>query len=203
MSRDIHGRRHLTMQLGRALIGAIIGAAVGIGVLVAVYLLFGLDKVWLSIVVALLTGMGVRMMVSTWGHASYLRGAMTGVLALVAYLFGWSVVAQVAQYNARASSLDRPKQVAAAEQPADAGEDAATPAETPPPEKAPDMARRPSGGAPQKATVRRDFSTMDFLWLCIAGLVAYELGRGTAAKPGVVVGEETTPEVPAGSHPDA
>ena len=26
----------------------------------------------------------------------------------------------------------------------------------------------------------QQFSTWDFLWLCIAGLIAYDLGRGTA-----------------------
>ena len=49
------------MQLGKALLGAIIGAALGIGLLLAVYLLFDIDNVWLAIPFALITGLGVRM----------------------------------------------------------------------------------------------------------------------------------------------
>ena len=33
---------------------------------------------WLAIPVAMLTGLGVRMMVNTSGHASYVRSALTG-----------------------------------------------------------------------------------------------------------------------------
>ena len=53
------------MQLGKSLVGAIIGAAVGIAVLVGVHMLTGWDKAWLAILVAILTGLGVRMMVAT------------------------------------------------------------------------------------------------------------------------------------------
>jgi hypothetical protein len=48
----------------------------------------------------------------------------------------------------------------------------------------------------------KNWSTLDYILLCVSALVAYELGRGTMAKP-VVVGEETVTEVPQGAHPDA
>jgi hypothetical protein len=48
----------------------------------------------------------------------------------------------------------------------------------------------------------KNWSTLDYILLCVSALVAYELGRGTMAKP-VVEGEETVTEVPQGSHPDA
>jgi hypothetical protein len=49
----------------------------------------------------------------------------------------------------------------------------------------------------------RGFAPLDFVWLCVSALVAYELGRGTAGKTPVVV-EETETEVPTGPHhPDA
>ena len=82
------------MQFGKSLLGAIIGAAVGIGLLLAVYLLLGIDKVWMAIPFAILTGLGVRMFVSTAGHASYVRGAMTMVIALAGYIGGWYLVAK-------------------------------------------------------------------------------------------------------------
>lgn len=189
------------MQLGKAIVGAIIGAAVGIAVLVAVYLALGWDKVWLALPVAILTGLGVRMMVSTSGHASYLRGAITGVLALGAYLLGWWVVAQVAQ--ARASAASEPRAQVA--QPAETSDEAdETTGEVKSPEAKAQEPVRPRAAAAggQKAQMPKAFSTMDFVWLCVSALVAYELGRGTAAKP-VVVAEETTTEAPTGAHPDA
>jgi hypothetical protein len=203
MSRGNHGRRHLIMQLGRAIIGAIIGAAIGIAVLVGVYLALGIDAVWLAIPVALLTGFGVRMMVSTWGHASYLRGAMTGVLALGAYLLGWWLVAQVATQRANAAADTRIDQKATAEQPAEAGDDVdeTKVAEAPEPAKAP-APSRPAAGAAMRKAIPPGQSPWDYVWLGVAALIAYELGRGTAAKA-VAVGEETTTEVPANTHPDA
>src|ERR1043166_9337125 len=69
------------MQFGKTLVGAIIGGALGIGLLILVYLQFGIDKMWMAIPVAVLTGLGVRMVVATSGHASYLRGAITKAVA--------------------------------------------------------------------------------------------------------------------------
>jgi hypothetical protein len=71
------------MQLGKALVGAIIGAAVGIGMLVAVSVTTGIMGFWLAIPFAIITGLGVRMLVSTAGHPSYARGVLTMLLAMM------------------------------------------------------------------------------------------------------------------------
>src|SRR6185436_2541032 len=94
------------MQFGKTLVGAVIGAALGIGLLVAVYLLFGIDKMWMAIPVAVLTGLGVRMVAATSGHASYLRGAITVLLAMGAYLGGLAITRAVA--NHRAETVAKP-----------------------------------------------------------------------------------------------
>lgn len=189
------------MQLGKALVGAILGAALGVGLLIALYLSpLKLDAVWMAIPIAILTGLGVRMMVSTWGHASYARGALTGVLALAAYLGTW-YLAPLAQ-RAFAKPDERNQKIAAVEQPAETADEGAAPGDVPETAKAPATAPRPSGVATQRAAPPRGFSPMDYLWLCIAALIAYELGRGTAAKPVVVMGDETA--APQGApHPDA
>jgi hypothetical protein len=199
------------MQLGRTIVGAIIGAAIGIAVMVAVYLAFGLDTVWLALPVAILTGLGVRTMVATGGHASYLRGAVTGALALGAYLFGWNVVANFAQHRASAAA-----EATRFEQPADAGdktdedakadEEKAEVEKAEPPKTAPIRPRpRPASGSMNRANAPTSLSTLDFIVLCISALIAYELGRGTAPKVMVTAGEETPPssDVPQGTHPDA
>jgi len=195
------------MQLGRAIIGAIIGAAIGIAVLLGVYLAFKIDSVWLALPVAILTGLGVRMMVATGGHASYLRGAVTGALALGAYLLGGYIVAGVMQQRAssaaEATRIERPaddsKQTAK-----DDAEKADDEGEAPETKVAEAQPRpRPAGGpAMQRGQMPKGFSTFDFILLCGSALIAYELGRGTAAKA-VVVGEETATEVPPNTHPDA
>ena len=184
------------MQLGKALVGAIVGAVLGVGVLVAVYLIFGMDAVWLAVIVAALTGLGVRTLVSTSGHASYARGALTGVLALGAYVGGWYLVAELAQ--ARAAAAPKRAPIAVAEQPADTDEDAEPAGEVPPVEVPRPVERAPSGAAMPKA-VAPGQNPMDYIWLGIAALVAYELGRGTGAKPV----EVTETETPGGAHPDA
>ena len=88
------------MQFGKALVGGIIGAAVGIGLLFVV-IRFS-DRFWLAIPFAIITGLGVRMAVSTAGHASYVRGALTAMLALAAYIGGLTVVTHVTSARANA-----------------------------------------------------------------------------------------------------
>src|SRR3954468_387163 len=106
------------MQFGKTLVGAIIGAALGIGLLIAVYLQFGIDKMYMAIPVALLTGLGVRMMVAGTGQASYLRGAITVLIALGAYLGGLQIATAFA--HKRASDLSKGTVARAdTEQPAD------------------------------------------------------------------------------------
>src|SRR6266480_2980713 len=119
MSRDIGSLEAHTMQLGKTLVGAIIGAALGIGLLLAVFLFAGIDKMWMAIPVALLTGLGVRMIVATSGHASYLRGAITVLIALGAYLGGLAITRAVA--NHRPGIVAKPSQ-AAAVQPGETGD---------------------------------------------------------------------------------
>jgi hypothetical protein len=175
------------MELGKTLVGAVIGAVVGIGILLAAYLLARQQGMWLAIPVALATGLGVRALVATKGHASIVRGAITLVLALLAYMGGWLVVAAVANSMA-ASTPSRPAAQAKAdaakdEPPGDATADA--PADAAPPEQKAVVTRprmAPSRGLP-KATPGNN--PLDFVWLGIAALIAYELGRGTGfAKPG-------------------
>jgi hypothetical protein len=166
------------MQLGKSLGGALIGGAIGIALLVGIHMLTRWDKAWLAILVASSTGMGVRWAASTRGHASYVRGALTAVVAILAFLAWYPIMAQITVRGAAAQPLAANRVVpeAAQEKTADADQ----PAE--PPEETPRAAERPVAdpdALPRPRT--QTFSTWDFLWLCIAGLIAYELGRGTAA----------------------
>jgi hypothetical protein len=186
------------MQLGKALVGAIIGAAIGIGMLIAVYLTLGIDKFWLAIPFAIITGLGVRMLVSTTGHASYARGVMTMIIAMAAFYGGLQVQAKVA--TARANKAPA-KPVITVEETAETDTtDADAPKEeTPPPP--PPLAQPRKVDAPMRPAAPSPGSPWDIIWLAVAALAAYELGRGTGTPTDPV----TTPAepVPTGTHPDA
>jgi hypothetical protein len=190
------------MQFGKTLVGAIIGAALGVVLLIAVYLLFGIDKMWMAVPVALLTGLGVRMVATTSGHPSYLRGAITVALAMGAYFGGLRISQVVATHRAETVSKANLHRAAAEEpgEPGDAKKEEPT-ADVPPVVAPPVMA------APTDGTMRRpavQMSTRDFMWnfisLAVAALVAYELGRGSG---GVPKGTIDAGPAPGGTHPDA
>jgi hypothetical protein len=192
------------MQLGKSLLGAIIGAALSIGLLLVVFLVFHLDAFWLAIPVAIITGLAVRMIAATKGHASYLRGAITAIVALAAYMGGMVLAGVVANQTAK-----KAKEPAASAK-ADAGEGAVADAdktatepgaEAPaPPAAGPKPATRPAGAPQMQKLAVPGQNPLDYVWLAIAALVAYELGRGSGMAP-----RETAPSepVPAGTHPDA
>jgi len=188
------------MQFGKSLLGAILGAAVSIGLLIAVYLLLQRDNVWLAIPFALITGLGVRMLVNTTGHASYARGVMTMLIALAAYIGGWRAVSMIATAKAN-QPLPKPA-VSAETEPADGeAKDEATaeaPADAP---KADQPAATPPRANVAHAPASAFGSPWDVIWLAIAALVAYEMGRGsgTSAAPA----SQATGAMPAGTHPDA
>jgi hypothetical protein len=191
------------MQLGKTLVGALIGAALGIGLLIAVYLLFGIDKMWMAIPVALLTGLGVRMVAATSGNASYLRGAITVVLAMAAYLGGLAVTRAVASHRTDSVSKAHPPRVAKEEasEPGDTKSEEPTAEATP--VKAAPIAPMNHDTTMRSAVPIQPISTWDFISLAVAALVAYELGRGSgmASNDNMVAGPGEP--VLGGTHPDA
>jgi hypothetical protein len=129
--------------------------------------------------VALLTGLGVRSMVSTHGHASYLRGALTALLALAAYAGGTSLYAEVAKNFAGATKAPVSLPVAAPAEEETVAEEGAEEAPVEPVVEPPVVA--PRGGMINKPQLQQQSSLWDFAWLTIAALLAYELGRGSSA----------------------
>lgn len=185
------------MQLCKSLVGGIIGVAVGIGLLLVVYLLSGIDKVWLAIPFAVVVGLGVRMIVSTTGHASYVRGALTMLLALGGYIAGWYLVAQVATARANAPIAKPPASEQKSAEPAPQGD---APAEAAPATPPPPMGEisNPSGMRRPMAA-KGVMSAWDMIFLGIAALIAYEMGRGSGMAPVAAASSEKT--VPADATP--
>jgi hypothetical protein len=184
------------MQFGRALVGAVVGGACGIAAYVGAYFLLGWQHTWFAVVVALLVGLGVRALVATKGHPSYVRGGLTALVAIAAFVGGMLLVVELAKLQAKkASQAARP----VAAQSEDAGSTASESTQSAEPaEVSPQMIERPQAvdGAVGNVRARNELSTWDFIWMSVAALIAYELGRGSAtAAPSATAGENapTTP----------
>jgi len=192
-------------MLGKALVGAIIGAAVGIVLLLVAYRFFEMTDVWLALPFAFVTGLGVRLLGNTPGRSSYVRGALTMVIALAAYLGGGRLVAQVA--TSRANAPIEKKVTPPADASADKSDgETAEEATDEPQDAAPAAAQAPTaapGPVFAKPQMQRAFSTWDFIWLCAAALCAYIMGsEGGRAAAGGMAGQAGEAS-PMGTHPDA
>jgi hypothetical protein len=168
------------MQLGKALIGAVIGSAVGVALILAIYYSFALDHTGLAVLMAVCAGLGVRTLVNTKAHASYLRGALTCVIAILAFAGCKFLIADLAARGAFVKQLKpvvvRPEEEAPAQ-------DALASGPNQPVEERRNAVSQQSSGDVGMTRAKQSFSTWDFILLSVAALVAYELGRGTGASP--------------------
>jgi hypothetical protein len=211
------------MQLGKTLVGAVIGGLVGAAVCVAITKFTGWDKMWLAILVALLTGIGVRLLVDTRGHASYARGALTAILAVAAYFLSFWASTLITTKGAAAREIT----AQAGERPAgnegaaaDAADGEATDEADGETENADDEAANDAEPAAPAATGQRrelasdiprnprpaERSPWEYIALGVAALIAYQLGRGSegprrTAADGTVVRDEEPASVRPGQFP--
>jgi hypothetical protein len=206
------------MQFGRAILGALLGAAVGTAMLMAIYLTTGHDWVWLVIPFAIVTGLGVRLVDSTFGQVSYVRGALTALVAIAGYTGAWACANQVMTVKAHAprpvvvtettsaadEAAEREREADAPRQERDAPAIQRDPTSgdvVPPTESAsppgdaesaeapalPRLASRdqepPSTPTPWRLTTTTQpiYRPFDIACMAVAALIAYQLGRGTAA----------------------
>lgn len=165
------------MGFAKLLLGAAVGAALGIALLVTLEAFAHLELSWIVIVIGILTGLAMRWIGGT-GRASYLRGAVAALVTLATFIGGKYVVASVL------SSMENQGTTAPI---------AADRVENPQGDAAPTgvgaepvlrvMEGRPAGDAMNFDFKRRNISVLDAVWLIVGALVAYELGKGAAAKP--------------------
>jgi hypothetical protein len=197
------------MQLGKSLVGAIIGGIIGIALCIAVTKLSGgWDKMWLAIPVALLTGLGVRWLVTTKGHPSYARGALTAIIAIAAFLASFPIAALITTRGAAARPIDARANAEPANDAADDAADTEDAADAPA-DETPAAAPAREPGAEFTAGMRNqrppERSPWEYVALGIAALIAYELGRGSGiARPGVAedtVGHDEPAPVRPGQYP--
>lgn len=173
---------HEHARLGSTVVGGLLGAA--IGVVMHLVLETGLagtrpyEAIWFALAIGGLTGLGVRM--ANKGHMtrSYTRGAVSGVVALLAILASTFLIAQV---MSRREALNKAKPIAAAQAAAAnaeangaAADAAAEPAAAP--------LQDPAAQAGVAGMIGRPgadkLNPWQFVFMAAGALVAYELGRG-------------------------
>jgi hypothetical protein len=187
------------MGVGPTLLGGIVGAAVGVGLhtlLETGMLGKPIEASWFAIVIGLLTGLGVRQANRTHMERSYLRGALSGLIALGAIYGSTVVIAEVAKRRDKAMVT---KPAAAAGETDEASEDAtdgdeATTAEAETPAADADRTMNPALAGGVVGNPRAgDLNPWQFVFMALGALVAYEFGRGAGApKPAEPV--DTTPQ---------
>jgi hypothetical protein len=181
-------------------LGGVVGAAVGVAlhtVLETGMLGKPVEASWFAIVIGLLTGLGVRQANRTHMERSYLRGALSGLIALAA-IYGSTVV--IAEVMKKRDQAMKTKPAAAAdgavEKEGDATKRDETPtaeAETPAEETDRTMNPALAGGVVGNPRAG-DFNPWQFVFMAIGALVAYELGRGVGAPKGGAPADATPPE---------
>jgi hypothetical protein len=185
------------MGVGPTLLGGIVGAAVGVAlhtVLETGMLGRPVEASWFAIIIGLLTGLGVRQANRTHMERSYLRGAISGVIALAA-IYGSTAVIALVMKNRDQAIVSKPTASAdgAEESADDAESDATATAEVETPTEENDRSINPAFAGGVVGNPRAgDLNPWQFVFMALGTLVAYEFGRGVGA-PKVVEPTDSTP----------
>lgn len=188
------------MGVGPTLLGGIVGAAVGVGLhtlLETGMLGKPIEASWFAIVIGLLTGLGVRQANRTHMERSYLRGAISGIIALAAIYGSTVLIAEVAKKRDKAVAA-KPTATAGesdevSDDAADGDEAAVAEAETPAADADRTMNPALAGGVVGNPRAG-DLNPWQFVFMALGALVAYEFGRGVGAPKPVEPVDATPPE---------
>lgn len=185
------------MGIGPTLLGGIIGAAVGVGMhtLLETGLLGKpIEASWFAVIIGLLTGVGVRQANRQHMERSYLRGAISGIVALAA-IYGSTVIIAEIMKKRDVSIAAKPPAAAVDDEAGDEGEasdGAAASADEPAEESADESQNSALAGMGTMQTRASDLNPWQFVWMALGALVAYEFGRGAGA-PKVAEPTDTSP----------
>lgn len=166
-------------------ISAVVATAAWMGIELAAHSEYG----WMAWGVGLITGLGVHGARSARSGNKFFRGAVAALLALAAivgvnYVGKAAILKYLNKDVANAVAIDQ--QAAQAE---DAEEKPSTPTSR---VDEPDQPERIGGGQLGLARPRSKPKSMDMVWLCLAGLTAYIVGKGRDEV--AIVDQEPAPE---------
>jgi|GEM_PF-1280464 len=162
------------------LLGGILAGVLGAAVWVAIEYTTQREFAWMAWPVGLLVGWGVHKSAATDARGGTLRGALAALLALAAVLgAGWSKAEIMTKKAAGAATSAVTLKIIETE--ADGQKKAVETVET---DAAPLDFGAPDTGllhGTLESKPRSAFEDMDMLWLCLAALTAYVVGKGTGA----------------------
>lgn len=189
------------MGVGPTLLGGVVGAAVGVGLhtlLETGMLGKPVEASWFAIVIGLLTGLGVRQANRTHMERSYLRGAISGIIALAAIYGSTVLIAEIMKKRDLAVAT-KPAAAATAEASEENGDEpsdvtATADAETPTDEPAERSLNPALGDANVVGARAGDINPWQFVFMALGALVAYEFGRGAGAPKTAEPTDATPPE---------
>ncbi|MEM9186058.1 MAG: hypothetical protein AAGB00_06120 [Planctomycetota bacterium] len=197
------------MNFGESVVGALVGAVVGAGAHIGIELALG-EATWFPLVTGLLTGIGVRQLDSSVTQsASYLRGAVAAIIALVG-IFGGVQSASYLKMSRLQAELEsippRPEPEPLGEETADdAEEPAATDAEAVA-DPAPATAGPAVAGGTESAPPigpADGFSVWNFVMIGVGAFFAYELARGSVPASQTANSREEESSAAADADPQA
>jgi hypothetical protein len=137
-------------------------------------------------------------MVSTKGHASYLRGAVTALVAIVAFVGGNIVVAQVARSQMAADAAKPMRAAPLAERETEGAAETTAEATAEPATEELEIRRSAApAGVGVRGPLKASYTWPDFILLSLATLIAYELGRGSGTSPAATTTHPEAPGAPA------
>lgn len=187
------------MGVGPTLLGGVVGAAVGVGLhtLLETGLLGKpVEASWFAVIIGLLTGVGVRQANRLHMERSYLRGAISGIVALAA-IYGSTVIIAEIMKKRDVSIAAKPAAAAVDEEAEGEGEaaDGAAAAGDEPAEETADSSQNSGlAGMGTMQTRASDLNPWQFVWMALGALVAYEFGRGAGAPKVAAPADATPPE---------
>jgi hypothetical protein len=162
----------------RVLLGGIIGATVAVAAWLGLEHVTQMNLGWLSCGVGVITGYCVHRAAGPNSGGSFVRGGLSVVLALVAIVGGQQIYAKVMEANAdKALAVVVASETAAEKAQDDTAENSIVPSQ----QSTPIDERRPANvgtGPVSMPTLRKTISEWDMLWMCLAALAAYIVGKG-------------------------
>ena len=162
----------------KILFGGIIGAAVAVAVWLGLEHVTQMDLGWLACGVGVITGYCVHRAAGPNSGGSFVRGGLSVLLALVAIVGGRQVYAKVMEAITDKASVmivaSEPGAIKALDD--TSGDSTVTSQRSSPLEE---RQTAPVGMGPiSKPSLKRSFSEWDMLWMCLAALAAYIVGKG-------------------------
>ncbi|MCA9238264.1 MAG: hypothetical protein KDA44_22480 [Planctomycetales bacterium] len=173
--------------MGQTIIGGVIGALVGLAAYIGLEIGLESEYSWFAIVVGLLTGLGVRQLNTSAAmhHPSYLRGAISGLIALAAIAGAPSVKAMVMSRTVDKEPAKPTVKKQDAETDEEAADGAAAAADVEEPDVPERVAAAPMAGG-NAAVPGGEFDVMQGVFMALGAFVAYEFARGSGGAPAPV-----------------